>query len=212
LASVTAIDRLRGTRTALITLENGDSLKLRLDLIAERGLEPGAPFPESLRRELEEEDQRRTAVEAALRLIALRPRSEKDLRDRLRRRGLGRPAVDAAIARMRQLGYLNDEAFARFWVESRQASTPRSRRYLLFELGRQGVERETAQGAVEVLSDAAGAYDAARRRLRQLRDVDYVTFQRRLGGFLASRGFGYGTARTAIERCWRELHEGESES
>ena len=64
----------------------------------------------------------------ALRLLAIQPRSEKDLRIRLRRRSLCSTAVDAAIARMRELGYLNDAAFARSYVDARQSGTPRSKR------------------------------------------------------------------------------------
>ncbi len=71
--------------------------------------------------------------------------------------------------RMRELGYLNDAAFARFWVESRQAGTPRSRRALAFELQPQGRRRATMEAALEGVSDAEAAYDAAQRRLRALR-------------------------------------------
>jgi regulatory protein len=118
---------------------------------------------------------------------------------------------------MQELGYLNDAAFARSYVEARQASTPRSRRALSFELTRHGVERDLATEAVEELSDADAAYSAAQRRMRALRNLDRDAFKRRLGNFLASRGFSYGTARLTIDRCWQELTEededggGESE-
>ncbi len=113
---------------------------------------------------------------------------------------------------MRDLGYLNDAAFARFWVESRQAGTPRSRRALAFELSRKGVSREETDAALEEVSDADAAYHAAQRRLRTLRGTDRQTFERRLGTFLNSRGFGYGVARATIQRCWAELSEEASEA
>src|SRR5690606_21468842 len=132
------------------------------------------------------------AVEAALRLFAISPRSERDLRDRLKnRRKFAAEAIEHAVGRMRELGYLNDAAFARYYVEVRQAS-PRSKRALAFELQRKGVGRQFVEPALEDHSDADAAYDAAQRRLRSLREADRVTFERRLGNFLASRGFGYG--------------------
>lgn len=207
---ITAIDRIKGKRRALIALAAGEPLTLRLDTILEHRLDVGVEVSNNLRAELEAEDQRRTAIEAALRLIAIGPRSERDLRARLLRRGLAGPAIDAAIDRMRDLGYLNDAAFARHWVETRQSMTPRSRRYLTLELGQKGVSRDIAVAATERVSDVDAAYAAAQRRLRQLHDLDFQTFQRRLGSFLANRGFGYGTARATIERCWRELHEADS--
>jgi regulatory protein len=105
---------------------------------------------------------------------------------------------------MRELGYINDAAFAKLYVENRQAS-PRSKRALAFELGRKGVDRGHTDVVLEDYDDAAAAYTAAQRRLRSLQGADRVTFERRLGNFLASRGFGFGVARMTIQRCWREL-------
>lgn len=200
--TITAIERQKRRRRANVLLDNGEAFSLRLDVMAGSGLAAGEQLSEQRRRELQAQDQRLDAIEKALRLIAVQPRSERDLADRLRRRGFGRPAVEAATARMRELGYLDDAAFAKFYVESRQTATPRSRRALAFELGRRGVNREVADETLAEVSDADAAYDAAQRRLRALQGLDRQTFARRLGAFLASRGFGYGVARATIDRCW----------
>jgi regulatory protein len=202
---VTAITTIRRKPRAEVYIDGALGTTLRLDVIAMSKLAVGQELLYPRRRQLEDESQRLDAIEAALRLLAMHQRSEKDLRDRLRRRGLRVAAVDAAVTRMQELGYLNDAAFARSYVEARQASTPRSRRALSFELSRHGVERELAGDAVSELSDPDAAYDAAQRRLRALRNLDRQTFARRLGNFLASRGFSYGTARLTIDRCWQEL-------
>ena len=65
--------------------------------------------------------------------------------------------------------------------------------------------RNLAEAAVEPVSDEEAAYEAASRRLRVLRGLDRAVFERRLGAFLTSRGFGYGVARAVIERCWDEI-------
>ena len=205
--TITAIEKQKRRQRVDIEVDGVVALSLRLDVVALRGLAAGQELTQARRKELESEDQRLDAVATALRLLAAGQRSERDLRDRLRQRKFRLAAVDHAIERMRALGYLNDAAFARSWVESRQASTPRSRRALAFELGRKGVDREVASEAVEELSDADAAYEAAQRRLRSLRGLDRPTFTRRLGNFLASRGFGYGVVRTTIERCCREMSE-----
>jgi regulatory protein len=203
--TITAIEKQKRKQRANVHLDGEYALSLRLDVILTSHLAIGAELPQERCRELEAEDQRLGAVESALRLLAMGPRSEHDLRERLtRRRGFQREAVDHAVQRMRELGYLNDAAFARFWVESRQSSTPRSKRALAFELSRRGVSREQLDGALEDVSDTDAAYDAAQRRLRSLRDLDKQTFERRLGNFLSSRGFGYGVARATIQRCWAE--------
>jgi regulatory protein len=201
---ITAVERLRFKRRADIWLDGEKAFSLSLDLIAVAKLAPGRELSESAAAALREQDERAQAVEGALKLLSLGPRSERDLRLRLRRRGLGRGAVDHAVARMRELGYLDDAAFARSYVESRQASTPRSRRYLAFELRQKGVDKDVAAPALDNVSDEEAAYRAAQRRMRSLRGLERAAFQRRLGSFLAARGFGYGTARAVIDRCWRE--------
>lgn len=206
--TITAIEKQKRGRRANVHLDGEYALSLRLDLLGMAHLEVGAELPAKQRRELEAEDQRLGAIESALRLLAAGPRSERELRERLsRRRGFRDEAVDAAVARMRELGYLDDGAFAQFWVESRQAGTPRSRRALAFELSRKGVGREELDAALEGVSDAEAAYDAAQRRMRSLRGVDRQTFERKLGSFLNTRGFGYGVARATIQRCWAEIDE-----
>jgi regulatory protein len=202
--AITAIEKQKRRPRADLYLDGAYVITLSLALIAESGLAVGDDLPEPRLHALEAEDQRRGAIEAALRLLAVQPRSERELRDRLRRRAFPREAVDAAITRMRELGYLNDAAFARFWVDTRQVATPRSRRALAFELGRKGVDRDVVSETVASLSDEDAAYDAAQRRLRALRGLDRPAFTRRLGTFLSSRGFSYGTARATIDRCWRE--------
>jgi regulatory protein len=204
--TITAIEKQKRKQRANVHVDGEYALSLRLDVIVMAHLAVGTELEHERRQELEAEDQRLGAVESALRLLAMGPRSEHDLRERLtRRRGFRREAVDHAVQRMRDLGYLNDAAFARLWVESRQSSTPRSKRALAFELSRRGVDREQLDAALESVSDADAAYDAAQRRLRSLRGLDRQTFERRLGNFLNSRGFGYGVARSTIQRCWTEL-------
>lgn len=207
---ITAIEKQKRRPRANVYLDGEYAFSLRFDVAATAKLTVGRELAEEEQRGLEAEDQRQSALEAALRLLAAGPRSEHDLRDRLgRRRGFAPEAVESAVARMRELGYLDDEAFARLYVEARGAS-PRSKRALAFELGRKGVDRAHVEAALEAHSDADSAYDAAQRRLRALQGADRQTFERRLGNFLASRGFSYGVARATVDRCWQERSEEET--
>lgn len=205
--TVTAIEKQKRKPRFDVYLDGVMALDLRLDLIAIARIAVGMELTAERRRELEAEDQRLSAIEYALRLLAMGPRSEKDIRDRLKRRGLRREAVEAGVTRVRELGYVDDAAYARFFVDARQASTPRSRRALSFELQRKGVDRELVAETVAPLSDNEGAYNAARRRLVAFRALDRPTFTRRLGNFLASRSFGYSVVRQTLDRCWAELHD-----
>jgi len=87
--------------------------------------------------------------EAALRFLEVRPRSVGEVRRRLTRAGYRSELVEQAIARLIDLGILDDEAFARAWVESRDRAWPRGERALRAELFRKGVPSETIAATLE---------------------------------------------------------------
>ena len=150
-----------------------------------------------------EGDQIGRAFRAGLLFVSYRPRSRQEIRRRLGRR-FGARTVELALARLEEQGYVDDATFARFWRESREAHRPRSAGLIRRELAQRGVGREVAEEAVAGLDDDANAYRAGLGRMRSLGGLEYVTFHRRLEGYLRRRGFGTGVVRRAVERLWRE--------
>ena len=88
-------------------------------------------------------------LEAALRFLEPRQRSIGEVRRRLTRVGYRAELVEGAIARLVELGMLDDQAFARTWIESRDRARPRSGRALRRELAVKGVDRETVEGTMD---------------------------------------------------------------
>jgi len=80
-------------------------------------------------------------LEAAARFLEVRSRSEAEVRRRLTRAGYRPELVDGAIARLVDLGMLDDRAFATAWVESRDRAHPRGERAIREELRLKGVDR-----------------------------------------------------------------------
>ena len=111
----------------------------------------------------------------------------------------------------RELRLLDDQAFAEAWTESRQRNSPRGRRMLLAELAQKGVEREVAQESVAAVDEEAAAVRAARKRSRTLRGLEFRDFRRRLGDFLARRGFGYDVCEAAIKQLWAEVGDADGQ-
>jgi regulatory protein len=206
---VTAVVRRPRRRLVDVFVDGELALSVGRELAAERALRPGRTLSPAEIAALAHADARRRAIESALRLLSYRPRSERELRERLARKGFDWRVVRATLARLRELGYLDDAAFARFWTETRQAYRPRSRRLAESELRRRGIGREEAEAATAEISDEEAAYEAARRRLAALAGLEYARFRERLGGFLTRRGFSYGVARATIDRCWAELEVGQ---
>ncbi|MES1239831.1 MAG: regulatory protein RecX, partial [Chloroflexota bacterium] len=88
-------------------------------------------------------------LEAALRFLEARQRSTVEVRTRLNRAGYRPDLVEGAITRLTELGMLDDEAFAKAWVESRDRAHPRGERALQRELRLKGIERDVIAGTLE---------------------------------------------------------------
>jgi regulatory protein len=90
-----------------------------------------------------------TVLAAAVRLLEARPRTVSDLRTRLLRASWPRALVEVAIERLTELGFLDDEAYARAWLESRDRGRPRGEHALKTELRRKGVAPAVVEAALE---------------------------------------------------------------
>ena len=140
-------------------------------------------------------------LEAALRFLEPRQRSIGEVRRRLTRVGYQPELVEGAIARLVELGMLDDQAFARTWIESRDRARPRGERALRRELAVKGIDRETVDATIgerDAASPDADA-DAARgllqRNARALARVpDLRARRQRAYALLARNGFDTETA------------------
>jgi regulatory protein len=143
-------------------------------------------------------------------MLDARPRAAAEIRLRLRRKQFPPEAIDGALARLADLGLVDDAAFSRYLIENRQSFRPRGKLAIRDELRRKGVGRDVIDAAMEESEDPPEAEQeramaVARGALRRYADApDRLTFQRRLGGFLQRRGFGLDTIKPILDILWRE--------
>ena len=182
--------------SALVVLQMG--LKIEQELL-----------PEQLE-QLRSEDAEQQAVDRALNFLSFRPRSREEVRRYLRRKETPPYIIEAALARLDRLDFVNDRAFVEFWVENRDKFNPRGSHALKNELRVKGVEQEIVDELVDGEQDEQLALRAGRKKalsLARLPDMDYPTFRNRLGAFLQRRGFGYEDVTHAVKALWNEAKE-----
>ena len=163
-------------------------------------------------RQAETSGELRRCTNAALGYLSYRPRSATELRQRLGQRGFSPEVREAVISQLTEQKLLDDPAFAQFWKDNREAFRPQSRRLTRLELKRKGIADEVIDRVVGEVDDEANAHRAALSRMRQLARADYVTFRRRLGGYLQRRGFSSSVIRRTLERVWEEQMGQDSRS
>ncbi len=157
-----------------------------------------------------EQDQLQVALDAALGFLGYRPRSAQEVRRWLTREEVPPTIVERVLERLRRWDLVNDEGFARYWVEQRQTFRPRGARLLKAELRQRGVSAELAAAVVGETDASADddAYRAAAKKARQLAALDERTFRHRLAQFLGRRGFEWDTISATVERLWGEMRAG----
>src|SRR5689334_1801797 len=147
--------------------------------------------------------------EAVARAICLRaltgaPKTRHQLADLLAGRGVPDEAADAVLDRFTEVGLIDDAAFARAWVSSRQAGRGLARRALSAELRAKGVDAEVAAvavGAVDEDDERTAARRLVERKVPAMRRLDRATASRRLVAMLARKGYGGGLAAAVIREA-----------
>jgi len=156
-------------------------------------------------------DAGEATYQKALHFLSFRPRSIQEVRQNLTKRGSDQILIEETINRLQQAGLVNDDEFARAWVENRNAFRPRSKSALRMELRSKGLGDETIQSVLDEIKDEQGlALDAARRQAHHYADMGRPEFRQKLAGFLARRGFSYSTLAPVISEVWDELQAVET--
>ncbi|WP_034511546.1 regulatory protein RecX [Blastococcus sp. URHD0036] len=151
------------------------------------------------------------ARDLCLRALTGTAKTRRQLEELLVRKEIPDDVAEAVLDRLAEVGLIDDAAFARAWVGSRQAGRGLSKRALKSELRAKGVDGEDAEQALELVDDQ-DEWDTARRlvarRVPGLRRVDRETATRRLVGMLARKGYGSGLAaivvREALDADWAD--------
>jgi len=144
------------------------------------------------------------AKNAAYRLLTYRPRSRAELRQKLQEKAFDAVIIDAVLADLVRLGYVNDRQFAEQFASSRIRFRGLGKRRLERELGAKGIDRqivnETLTRIFEGDTEIETAKKAAERKLTSMKSADWETKRRRLAGFLERKGFSYDVIRTVLRK------------
>ena len=127
-----------------------------------------------------------------LRKLAAHARTRVELERALKTKAVPEDAASAVLDRMGEVGLVDDVAFARDWVASRQQRRHLSRSALRRELATKGVDREVIDEAlvgVDGSDEHRAALALAERRAGPMAGLPREVAYRRLGGVLARRGF-----------------------
>ncbi len=141
--------------------------------------------------------------ERALRLLAVRARSRRELEVRLLRAGFEAEEVQDEVSRLEEVGLLDDEAFATALVNHHVKVRGSGRRVAERELFAKGIDRALIERTLagHPVDESGLAEELARGRVARLANLPRDKAYARLVSFLARRGYEAAVARRAAKRA-----------
>jgi len=130
-------------------------------------------------------------LDKLLRFATLRPRSEGEINNYLRRKKVHESMHSQLFDRLNHLELIDDEKFAKWWVEQRQAFRPKPKRILCGELRMKGINKEIIKKVVgeEVVDEEKMAKDLLEKRAYKWKNLEGFELKQKMSQYLAQKGF-----------------------
>lgn len=203
-----AITRLvrqqRDAERVSVFIDGAFAFGLALDLAVRAGLRKGQRLGVAEQQALLDEEERLRAKAVALDFIAYKARTEAEVRRKLARKGFSEHVAEEAVARMRELGYLDDADYARAYARSRLGGRGHGPQRIRADLLKRGIAPKTIDAALDDLVERddlrESALEHGRKRWQRLRrEDDPYKRRKKLADFLARRGFDFDLIREVTE-------------
>ncbi len=138
------------------------------------------------------EENRALAFNYSLKFLSFRNRSTKEIYDYLIKKNFVEETINIALKKLTDMKFLNDEDFARSWIESRQKYKNKSKFILKSELRMKGVNNDTIEpllkDAIDDFETAKMAYEKKKKTLSRFSQEE---FNKKMAGFLGRKGFSW---------------------
>ncbi len=195
---VMEIKRQHGVAT--VKMMSGDTLRIPSALFLERKLHVNQPLDPDEYRLFMMQRGYPHALEAAMKFLALRERSEQEIASRLRRSRYDEATIQKVLDTLGLHGLVSDERFAEQWVHSRSRKYGKNR--VAQELRMKGVTGEAAQAALDTVPEEEEyrrCLEQAKRLCRKFQDDP-----KKITQSLTRKGYGWSMARKAAEEAVQE--------
>lgn len=151
------------------------------------------------------------AEQAGLKYLGYRPRTEKEMRAHLRQKDVPVDTIETLIEQFKEKQYLNDERYARAWVEERMRLKPRGLLKMKQELMQKGVEEwiiDSALAQIDPNDEMQAALKDAEKKWSRMKKEPGYKMKAKLGQHLQSKGYTMDVIRNILER----FHAGDEDA
>ena len=190
--SITPVDKKR----CQVTVTTGESFPLYQGEIRSFQLEEGSEIPDAVWRELDAVLRKRVRLRC-MHLLQKADKTEGQLRQKLKEGGYPPFLVEDALDYVRSFHYVDDERYARYYVQ--QQSAGKSRLRLKQDLQRKGVPEDMIRLVLEEedVDEEASIRKLAQKKIASVHPQTPADWQK-ISRYLAGKGYGFSTIRHVI--------------
>ncbi len=163
------------------------------DIVFKFNLENGKEMDIDFIEKIIKTEEQNKANNYALKLLSYRPRSEKEIIDKMKRKGYGEEVIKGTINYLGNFGYINDKDFATEFTKVKAGKFGRNR--IKLELTRKGIDEKIIDEIIESEFNEeieySNALEIAKKKIKSYKDDDRNAIYRKLGSYLQRRGYSY---------------------
>ncbi len=207
---ITKLERQKHNQNRISVFVDGQyAFSISDELAVLYRLAPEVQLENALLAQMMQEDEYKRALSAAFAHMSHSEKSEKQMRNFLEKKEFSPAAIEQAVIRLQELGYLDDAALAENFIAG---SKTLGRRAIEYKLREKGLARETIQEALEALDEdtqLAAAKALVAKQAQKYAGLEEKIRRRKLSEFLARRGFDWDTITEALGETTEDWEETE---
>lgn len=134
------------------------------------------------------------------RFLSIRPRSEKEVKDYLKKRKAPDDVAEKIFKILREQQLIDDEAFAGWWIEQRSTFRPKGKIGLKAELKQKGIDGKIIEEALSQVDELDLAKKAVQKKIKIFVGLSPQNFRQKISTFLSYRGFSWSTIKKILDK------------
>lgn len=187
-----------------IYLDGKFSFALSDEALVRENLKNGQQISEEKVKKLIKENEFGKIYDRILKFLSFRPRTEKELLDWFGKKNVGEETKKMVWEKLGDLGYINDEEFARWWIEQRISFKPMGRYAIVRELRQKGINQDLIARTLDSLKVQVSEIDlakkAAEKKVKLWQKLPPLQSRQKMTAFLLRRGFSWETIKKITDK------------
>jgi regulatory protein len=200
---ITSIKQQKNKNRVNVYLDDKFGFGIDLDNFVLLHLKVDQELTEKEVEEIVKKAEYQKTLDKLLRFAMVRPRSEKEIRDYFRRKKVHESMHEKLFEKLKHLELLDDEKFAKWWVEQRQNFKPKPKRILNQELRIKGIDKETIDEVLseEVVDEEKMAKELLAKKAYKWKSLEPREARQKMSQYLFGKGFSWDTIEKVTSKC-----------